>query len=796
MKQWLRRLPAPLASTALLAFGSQVQAQDVSFDIPAQPLWSALQEWGRQSDLQVLVNPEAIQGKTSTQVRGRYPPEQAARILLRNSGLDFSLAGDTLTLTMRPATATLDINPTSISAEPVEPTTEGTGSYTTPSLTIGKAAESLRRTPQSVTVMTRQVMDDRNLTSLDQVLAQTPGMTFGQRNYGSHLYQSRGFVVNDESYMMDGIPGQAYNPTAWLPTDMAIYDRVEVLRGAAGLLIGAGSPGGAVNLVRKHATAEPRLSLTARAGSWDSYRLDLDAGGKLNDQGTVRGRFITAYEDDGSYLDQKHTSAPLLYGIVDIDLDDDTVLTSSLRHQSSTVRGYSIFGLPRHTDGSALDVPRSTALVQDWNRHQPRITEVFNEITHRFNEEWTGKLSLIHSEGGFHQSIAYARGAVDPASGTGAQFRGVEFRHTDIDGTGVDSVLDGHFELFGQAHQITSGINWSRQAILEKRAPVALRIPIDLDDVDHHAFPKPPRPAWSSINKVIDERYGMFAKANLHLSDPLALILGARLSWYTYDFDYRIGGGDFTDHQQGRVTPFAGLIYDLDDDWSWYASYTDIFQPQSIYRSVDGSTLDPAIGASYETGLKGELLDKRLNVSAALFYIRQKGVYAIDPASEGKCLTNDVAGTCYINGTVQRSRGVELQASGEALPGLQLLAGYTFNLTRSSAGGPVSPETPRHLLRASASYTPPGAWHRLSLGAGVSAQSGYRSDGGQGIDYGAPGHAVWDARIAWKLDEHWTLGLNADNLFDRTYYTAAAALDRGTLYGDPRSYVLSLRGDF
>ncbi|MHA6193816.1 TonB-dependent siderophore receptor [Pseudomonas wadenswilerensis] len=797
LKHLLRLRPARLLAGGVLGLAAvQVQAQEVSFDIPAQPLWSALQEWGRQSDLQVLVNPDDIQGKTSTQVRGRYSPEQAAHLLLRNTSIDFSLMGDTLTLMMNPTSSILDMAPTSISAEPIEPTTEGSGSYTTPAITLGKSTQSLRETPQSVTVMTRQLMDDRNLTSLDQVLAQTPGMTFGQRNFGSHLYQSRGFVVSDESYMMDGIPGQAYNPTAWLPTDMAIYDRVEVLRGAAGLLLGAGSPGGAVNLVRKHATAEPRLSVIARAGSWDGYRLDLDAGGKLNDAGTVRGRLITAYEDKGSYLDERHSSAPLLYGIVDLDLDEDTVLTASLRHQESKVRGYSIFGLPRYADGKPLDISRATALVQDWNLHQSQTTEVFSEVAHRFNDDWNGKLSLIHSEGGFRQAIAYARGAVNPVTQTGAAFRGIEFRHTDIDSTGIDSFLEGHFEAFGQSHQVTTGVNWSRQDVLEKRAPVALNIPIDLSDVDHQAFAKPARPAWKSINRSVDERHGVFGKANLHLNERLSLILGARASWYRYDFDYRIGGGDFVARQEGRITPFAGLIYDLDEDWSWYASYTDIFQPQSVYRAVSGAILDPAVGKSYESGIKGELLDKRLNVSMALFYIRQDGVYALDSANEGRCLTNDIAGSCYVNGTVQRSRGIELEASGEVLPGLQLLAGYTFNLTHSSAGGPVSAETPKHLLRASTAYTLPGALNRLTLGAGVSAQSGYTTDSNGSTAYGSPGHAVWDARIAWKLDPHWTVSLNGDNLFDRTYYTSASGLDRGNIFGDPRSYTLTLRGDF
>lgn len=798
MKHALRVRPAlTVAGTVLaLSMTTQVRAEAMAFDIPAQPLWKALQEWGRQSDLQVLCNPDDIQGMVSHAIRGSYPPEQAVGLLLGNAPVNYSLMGNTLTLGMNDTSSVLDMAPTSISAEPLDATSENTGSYGAAAITLGKSTQTLRETPQSVTVMTRQLMDDRNLTSLDQVLAQTPGMTFGQRNFGSHLYQSRGFVVGDESYMMDGIPGQAYSPTAWLPTDMAIYDRVEILRGAAGLLIGAGSPGGAVNLVRKRPGAEPKLSVTARAGSWDSYRLDLDASGKLNDAGTLRGRLVTAYEDKGSYLDERNSSAPLLYGIVDADVSDDTTVTASLRYQASTVNGYSIFGLPRYADGSALDVPRSTALVQDWNVHKPQITEVFTEVAHRFNDDWNGKVSLIHSVGGFTQAVAYARGTVDPVTQTGSTFRGVEFRHTDVTSTGIDSYLEGNFEMFGLSQQITTGINWSRQDLLEKRAQVATNIPVDLFDVDHHAFPKPARPAWSSINRTLDERAGIFAKAQLHLSEPLSLILGGRASWYTYDFDYKLGGADFIARQHHRLTPFTGLIYDIDQDWSWYASYTDIFQPQSIYRTVSGSTLDPAIGSSYETGLKGELFDRRLNVALALFYIKQDDVFAEDTASSGRCLTNDVAGTCYVNGTVQRSRGIDIEASGEVLPGLQLLAGYTYNLTHSSAGGPVSIETPKHLARVSASYTLPGGWNRLTVGGGVSAQSHYVNETSLGQAYGSPGRAVWDARIAWKLDEHWTVGLTGENLFDRTYYYSANGLDRGNLYGDPRSYMMTLRGDF
>jgi len=696
------------------------------------------------------------------------------------------------------SSSVLNLAPTTIDSQYLGTTTDGSGSYTTGAVTIGKSTQTLRETPQSVTVMTRQVMDDRNLNSLDKVMAQTPGISFSQRNFGSHVYQSRGFVLGEESYLLDGVSGQSYSMTGWMPPDMAIYDRVEVLRGAAGLLVGAGNPGGAVNLVRKRPTAAPQFSITTRAGSWDNYRLDLDGSGKLNDEGTLRGRVVAAYEDKGSYIDLLKSETPLLYGIVEADVSQATTLTLSARRQTSRIKGYSIFSLPRYSDGSALNVSRSTALAQDWNTHETETDEVFTEIAHRFNEDWTSKTSVTHSEGGFEQSLAYARGAVNPATQAGSSFRNVEFRHTSVNSTGLDSHVEGNFDAFGLTHQVTVGANWSKQTVTEKRAPVTIAASaIDLNDVNHEAFAKPARPAWSSINEYVDERSGIYANTRLRLSEPLSLVLGARMSWYKYDFDYKLGGApDYVSQQNQEITPFAGLIYDIDENWSWYASYADIFNPQGNYRDVSGSPLDPAIGTNYETGIKGELFDKRLNLSMALFYIKQEDVYAEDTANSGNCPSNDAFGTCYANGTIQRSKGFDIEASGEVLPGLQVLAGYTYNTTRSSAGTVVSSDTPKHIVRINTAYTLPGAWNRLTLGGGVSAQSYYENETAEGVKYGAPGRAIWDARATWKLDEHWRISLSGENLFDRKYFSTAAALDRGNIYGEPRNYMLTLRGDF
>ncbi|CAM3136796.1 TonB-dependent siderophore receptor [Pseudomonas floridensis] len=770
-----------------------VMAEELDFDIPAQPLSSALKALARQADLQVLYNPDEVRGKTGSPVRGRLTPEQAVAELLDKAGIAHTFQANTLTLSQTPAAPSMTLGPMAIQARQFGATTEGSGAYTTSAVSLNKSPQSLRETPQSVTVMTRQLMDDKNLSGLDEVLAQTPGITFSQRNFGSHVFSSRGFAMEDESYTLDGVPGQGYSVTGWMTPDMAIYDRVEVLRGAAGLLIGAGNPGGTVNLVRKRPTAIPQFSVISRAGSRDNYRMDVDGSSALNDAGNVRGRFVASYEDRGYFTDELHKTAPLLYGIVETDLSEDTTLTLGLRHQRTEIQGFTIFGLPRYSDGRALDLPRSTSLAQDWNRHQTETDEVFSELEHHFSEDWVGTLSVTHSRGDFDQRVAYAQGAIDPQTLSGSRPLKTLFRSDTLQSTGFDSHLDGRFEAFGLSHQLTVGANWSEQQRRSRQVLVASSQALDVFNPNHHALAEPARPAWSSITDFSDKRYGAYSNLRLSLSDSLSLVLGGRVSGY--DYQARSAALTAKAQQRHEVTPFVGVIYDLNPEWSWYASYTDIFLPQSGYRDAAGRLLDPAIGASHETGIKGELFDKRLNLAFALFYVKQKDVAVEDTANGGNCPGNDSYGTCYLNGDVRRSKGFELEASGEVLPGLQALAGYTFNVTRGSDGQSISAETPRHLFRLSSSYTLPGAWNRLTLGAGVSAQSGYsKVESTQAIEN--PGRAIWDARVSWKLDEHWSIALNGNNLLDRTYYKATGDIDRGNYYGDPRNYVLTVRGDF
>ncbi|EPM96226.1 TonB-dependent siderophore receptor [Pseudomonas syringae] len=692
-------------------------------------------------------------------------------------------------------TATVNLAPTAIDSQYLGTATDGTGSYTTGAVSIGKGApQSLRETPQSVSVMTRQVMDDNNLNSLSKVLEDTPGITFQYRNFGGHVYTSRGFSLLAESFLVDGIGGQGYQITGWMQPDMAIYDRVEVLRGASGLLVGAGQPGGAVNLVRKRPTADNKFSITTRAGSWDQYRVDLDGSGKLNDSGTVRGRMVAAYDDSGSYLDGRDSRTPLLYGIVEADVSDDTTLTMSLRRQEQVINGYSIYGLPRYSNGQSLNLSRSTNLAQKWNRLESDMTEVFTEVAHRFNEDWISKTSLTYSQGGFDQAIAYARGAINPTTLAGSNFQGTLFRKDKVDSVGLNSQLEGNFNAFGLEHQVTLGADWSKQDANTLQATVTRRTAVNVFDVNQSAFAKPARPAWTTDIDTTEERAGLYANTRIHLSEPLSVVLGSRLSWYDYTYDVKTGAANsYESKQTQEFTPFAGVIYDINDSWSWYASYADIFTPQANYVPASGSPLDPAIGSNYETGFKGELFDKRMNLSMALFYIKQKDVAGVDVNTTELCPTSS-DGSCYLQDGISRSKGVDVEASGEVLPGLQVFGGYTFNMLRNNGDSDVAYETPKHLLRLNTSYNLPGAWNRLTLGTGVSADSGYEVPSNKQL--GVAGKAIWDARASWKLDENWKVSLNAENLFDRKYYSTSIATDRSNVYGEPRSYVLTLRGDF
>ena len=239
------QLPA-LALSLALPLAAQAQDQQLTLNIPAQPLNSALKAFAEQTDVQVLYEPDAVQNLRSGALSGRYSLDESVRVLLRESGLRYQLRDNTLTLQAAyEGGSAMLLDATSIQSRTLGATTEGTGSYITGSTnTATKLALSPRETPQSVSVVTRRQMDDQNMQSLDDVARAATGINT-VKDFGTERsrYFSRGFQVNDLQY--DGVPSsisESFSMDVTSVNNMAIYDRVEIVRGANGLMQGAGSP--------------------------------------------------------------------------------------------------------------------------------------------------------------------------------------------------------------------------------------------------------------------------------------------------------------------------------------------------------------------------------------------------------------------------------------------------------------------------------------------------------------------------------------------------------------------------
>ncbi len=230
--------------------------------------------------------------------------------------------------------------------------------------TLGKVPLKPRELPQSASVIDHERLEQQNLFSLDEAMQQATGVTVQPFQLLTTAYYVRGFKV--DSFELDGVPTLLGN-TASSPQDMAIYERVEILRGSNGLLHGTGNPAATVNLVRKRPQREFAASTTLSAGRWDRYRAEVDVGGPLSASGNVRGRAVAAYEDRDYFYDVADQGTRLLYGVTEFDLSPDTLLTVGAQYQhidSIT----NMAGVPMAKDGSNLGLSRDTYLDVDWDR--------------------------------------------------------------------------------------------------------------------------------------------------------------------------------------------------------------------------------------------------------------------------------------------------------------------------------------------------------------------------------------------------------------------------------------------
>lgn len=266
------------------------------------------------------------------------------------------------------------------------------GSYTLPDAidTATGLGLTVRETPQSVSIMTAQRILDQNLITVKDVITNAVGVSANEFDDVRNSFFARGFEIRNTQ--VDGVPA------AWTlaggngetSIDVSIYERVEIVRGATGLLSGVGDPSASVNLVRKHADATDLTGyVNASLGSWDTWRLSADVGGALTADGRVRARVVGRYEEGESYIDIQNKKKWVLYGVVDADLTDTTLVRAGISHQDTKPGGATWGALPTfNSDGTLTDLPRSQTTAADWTYWNSTNQNIFATIRQELGDRW------------------------------------------------------------------------------------------------------------------------------------------------------------------------------------------------------------------------------------------------------------------------------------------------------------------------------------------------------------------------------------------------------------------------
>lgn len=655
--------------------------------------------------------------------------------------------------------------------------TEKTKSYTVrKSASATKLDMSLRDTPQSVTVVTRAQMDDFGLNSVNDVLDQTAGVVVEKVETDRTYYTSRGFDITN--FQVDGVGMPFAFGLVDGDMDTAIYDRVEVVRGANSLMTGTGNPSAAVNFVRKRPTRDFQASAGLTYGSWNDKRIDADLSGPLVEAGTVRGRVTYAAEKSDSYLDRYSKNKTIFNGSLAADLGKSSLLTVGYTQQRNRSHSPMWGALPLYyTDGSATHYDVSTSTSADWAYWDSRTDTAYAELQHFFDNGWETKASYSHTRHSETSELLYVYGTPDKSTGLGLAAYPSAYEYQNKQEL-LDVSARGPFSFAGRQHELVVGANVGRSRNDEMSGySSAIGDPIpDISDWDGN-FPKPDFDASIDGGTITDNYRTFYGAARFSVSDELKLISGLTVanvdsSGYAY--------GEDKARANTGTSPYLGAVYTLSPNWSAFGSYTAIFNPQ-YQADANRQRLDPAKGHAYEAGLKGEFLDRALNATLSVFKSRQNNL------ADSAGTRND--GSTYYTGIDTRSQGVELELAGKLTRRLELNGGYTLLSIKDDGGKDVRTFTPRQLFKLATTYQLP--WmEKLKLGAELSWRDKTWLDQGGGIVIRQGSYALLDLMAKYTFSDTLSTTLKLNNVTDKKYLTSIY-WSQG-YYGAPMNVSLAL----
>jgi outer membrane receptor for ferric coprogen and ferric-rhodotorulic acid len=658
---------------------------------------------------------------------------------------------------------------------------------------------SVRETPQSVTILTAQRILDQNIISAADALRGAPGVSVQNLDDLRNQFYARGFEIRNFQY--DGIP------LAWTlaggagetSTDVSVYERIEIVRGATGLLTGAGDPSASVNFVRKHADATDITGyVNASYGSWNRWRLSGDFGGAVTADGRVRVRVVGRYEEGDSYIDKYSDKRLVLYGVVDADVTESTLVRAGISHQDTQRDSPSWGNLPTFfSDGTVTDWDRSKSTTGDWTYWDTINQNIFATIRQEIGDNWTITANYNRLKNSERAQLLYLSGTVDVDTGD------IQYAYPYKDkGSSVQNAYDvqikGSVNVFGRDHEIVLGGMKS----IQKRyndGYSALAYPAGPNFVDETGTGYD-NPGFSGTpSRAVEERVeqsGVYGAVRFDIADPFKLIAGGRLAtWKQRGVSYGVTSnyGD-----KNVFIPYVGALFDITSNHRLYASYTKIFQPQSALDR-NFNQLDPLEGNAYEIGLKSAFFDEKLQTSIALFQIEQDNLAVIDgdpiiPPGGG------LPQQPYRAAKGTKSKGFEIEINGSPVENWNINFSYDQFKAKDAAGNPVSVEQPRKLLKLFTTYTFPDVLSGFTFGGGVNYRSKAYSAGANPVTsapfrFQQDGYALVSLMARLNVTEQFSVQGNLENLTDKKYFGQIGFYSQYR-YGAPRNFTLSANYKF
>lgn len=677
------------------------------------------------------------------------------------------------------------------------------GSYTAAAMNSATGlVMSLKETPQSVTLVTAQLISDKNLHSMEAVLNHTPGVTMvGDASENSQIFV-RGYAL-DTGVQIDGLittsASHVYSGSMDQGLDPVIAERVEVLKGAAGILSGLGEPSATVNFIRKRPSREQKFSSSASVGSWDSYRLSADVSSALNETGTVKGRAVAAVQQQDSFVDRYQRRSQVFYGVVETSLAEATELSLLADYQQNNTDGvFNWNSNPAfYTDGSPVELGRNFSTSQPWTYWDVSQHSLMAELKHRFNNGWSLYSAYRFGHATINALAFYPGDYIDKSSGA---FVGVWDKtnaalHDRISDTHSFNLYStGEFSLFGQDHSAVVGFNAGKNLFdnvnyNSDTSDPKLKI-YHLRDAGN--FAAPAIPASPSNGRRSEQRQsGVYGTVRLTLAEPLKLMLGGRLSNWSYQDQDLIGTTNPASlDNSGIFIPYVGLVYDLTEQLALYSSKTEIFKPGS-YFGADGNLLPPAEGSNIEAGIKGAFFAGALNMSAAIYRTqkdREPEFAGLGQLPNGYWIYQSVDGIT--------TDGYELELAGQLTDDLTLSGGYTRNTAEDKQGQLRQTYLPAQVLKLMAKYDLSATVADLDLAVSWRWQSDSYYEGNirltPPVPYRQqqPAYSVLDLMLNYQLSPQLSVQLNLNNVLDQHYYRSMWGYAD---HGEPRNGNLTLR---